>query len=157
MRDAEARYLTELQHAGRQRGAQSIELLAPAGPVELADRCRQCGADSRNLGQPVLGHERRKVGRERLHGPGSALVGPSLERILPLDLEEEPDLAQQPGDGRRSTLGAYRRPAVRGSGGGIGSWFLVSQPRAVPALPPPVTRSAGPWRGPSCDAGRWPR
>ena len=137
-RHAEARHLAQLQHAGRQRGPQSLELLAPARLVELADRRGQRRADAGDLGEAVLGDERLEVGRERLQRPRPALVRASLERIPALDLEEEPDLAQQRAIARRSMSPAYR---ARGRG----------RPRA-PTLRStlgPMTSTFASW--PACD------
>src|SRR6185295_2171974 len=96
-RDAESRDLAELDHAGRQRGAKPIELLALAGLVEVADRPGERGADAGNLGQSVVGHERREISPQRLERPRAPLVGAGLERILALELQQEPDLAKSVG------------------------------------------------------------
>ncbi len=118
--DAEARHLAQLEHTGRERGPQSLELLATARLVELADRRGQRRTDAGDLGEAVLGDERPEIGRERLQRPGPALVRAGLERIPTLDLEEESDLAQQSGDRQaihvsQLTAGAFRQAGAAAS------------------------------------------
>ncbi len=125
-RDAEPRDLAQLDHAGRQRGAEPIELLAPPRQMELADRPGQRRADTGELGQPAVGHERRQIRSQRLERPGAALVRAGLERILALELQQEADLAQGVGD--RQAVHASRVPLAsmvgiakaRRAGGAVG-------------------------------------
>jgi hypothetical protein len=87
-------------HAGRQRSAEPVELLASPCQVELTDRPGQRRADAGNLGQSVVGHEWREIHPQRLERPRAPLVRAGFERILALELQQEADLAQGAGDGQ---------------------------------------------------------
>jgi hypothetical protein len=94
-RDGEVGDIGQLQHPGREGTAQPLELLAAAGAVDLGDGRGQGLAHAGKRGQPSLGHHRAQVGVQGLQGARPPLVGPGLERVAALDLEQEADLAQQ--------------------------------------------------------------
>jgi hypothetical protein len=92
----QARHLEQLDQAGRELAAQPLDVLERAGRQELADLLLERLADPLDAAQPLFGVKPLDRLAQALDPTGGVAVGVDSEPLLALDLEEIPDLLEQP-------------------------------------------------------------
>ena len=106
----QAGQLRDLQDAGRHVGPRLVEGWEAAGLEEGRGLLRDGGPDALDLGQAPFPHQRLEAVPQLFDGPGAAIVGAHLERILPVQLEE---LAQLPqGGGECESVARHGRQSI---------------------------------------------